>query len=145
MNSLYRLASVGSSDLNINQIRQSVQSIDLDAVISLGISLAIAGFIFFIVLKLFHAFFAMIVLAIVIPILFTIFFGNGSNLVHDISSYLTPDVGQQVEQSYDYFKKKDFEDQIIDYQKISNKVSSVATEKFSYVIPKTSEPATSAE
>ena len=94
-------------------------------VLVIGTILAIALFTICIIRKFIRLAIGIAVMSIVIPILFTIFWGDGSAYISELASYLDPKHQQQLEEAYAYYKKRDAEDQTIDYDAVSNKITDV--------------------
>lgn len=63
--------------------------------------------IIFIVFKIIKGIITIAALLLIIPLAYTLFFGDGSALVHSVSEYLSPEIGSKIEESYDYFREKD--------------------------------------
>lgn len=84
--------------------------LNFELIMTLTIVLAAAALIVLIILKLFKVAIGLGFLFIVIPLLFNLFFGNGSVLVQQAADHLPDDVGNQVVEGYDYFKEKEAED-----------------------------------
>lgn len=78
-------------------------------------------FIICVVGKFFRVAVGLVVLSILIPILFTIFWGDGTKYVHQFSSILTEPHKQNVEEFYKKFKET--EDPVIDYGVVSDKAT----------------------
>ena len=73
--------------------------------------------------KLFRVAIGIAVVAIIVPIVFTIFWGDGSAYVSKFSSFFEPAYQQQIEDAYRYYKEKDAEDPFINYDEVSNTVT----------------------
>ena len=86
---------------------------------------AIALLVVCVMKKLFRIAFALFVLGVLIPTLFTVFWGDGHAYVEQFASFLTDEHSERIVSIYDYFKQKDAEDPIIDYDAVSNTVTSV--------------------
>lgn len=54
----------------------------------------------------------------IISILFTLVFGDGRAIVHTFASFLNEDIGQKIEQGYEYYKRKEEQEQYLDVDKI---------------------------
>jgi len=65
------------------------------------------------------------VLSIIIPVLFTIFWGDGTTYISELASYLAPKYQQQLQDAYAYYKKKDSEDPVIHSDAVSDKITDV--------------------
>lgn len=84
--------------------------LNFELILTLTIVLVVAALIVLVILKLFKVAIGLGFLFIVVPLLFSLFFGDGGALVQQASDYLPDDVGNQLEESYDYFKQKEAED-----------------------------------
>lgn len=60
---------------------------------------------------------------IVVPLLFTLFFGDGRDIVDKTSEYLAPEVAERVEQGYEYFKEQ--EEPLLNHDKIRETVDHI--------------------
>ena len=56
---------------------------------------------------------------IIISILFTLVFGDGRAIVHTFASFLNEDIGQKIEQGYEYYKGKEEQEQYLNVDKIA--------------------------
>lgn len=75
------------------------------------------------VAKLFKLAIGLLVIAIVVPVLFTIFWGDGHGYVQTFASFFSPKYQQQIESAYDYYREKDSEDPVVDYDAVSDAVT----------------------
>ena len=82
------------------------------AVLIIGGILAIVLFAICIIWKFVRLAIGIAILSIIIPILFTIFWGDGSAYISELASYLTPNHQQQLEDAYAYYKDQDSKDPI---------------------------------
>lgn len=64
-------------------------------------------------------------LACVIFVLFTVFWGDGTEYVSKLTSFMEPEHQQRVEEAYQYYKEKDAEDPIVDYDAVSSAVTDI--------------------
>lgn len=94
-------------------------------VLVVGSVLAIVLFTICVIKKFVRLAIGIAIMSVVIPILFTIFWGDGSSYVSEIASYLNPSHQQQIEEAYAYYKMKDAEDQVINYDAVSDKITDV--------------------
>ena len=78
-----------------------------------------------IVARLFHIAICLAIAAIMIPIAFTIFWGDGTEYVQTFASFLQPKYEQQVNEAYAYFKAKDSEDPFVDYDAVSKTATDI--------------------
>ena len=100
------------------------------AVLIIGGILAIVLFAICIIWKFVRLAIGIAILSIIIPILFTIFWGDGSAYISELASYLTPNHQQQLEDAYAYYKDQDSKDPIIVSDKITDVFDSIKeTEK----------------
>ena len=95
------------------------------AIIVVVIGLAIALITLCVLMKLFKVAISLGILCIIVPIIFTIFWGDGSEYVSRLASFFQPAYQQQIEDAYEYYKKKDAEDPFIDYGAVSSAVTEV--------------------
>lgn len=95
------------------------------AVLAVGLVVAVILFTICIIGKFIRLAIGIAILSVIIPILFTIFWGDGSAYITELASYLTPKYQQQLEDAYAYYKEKDAEDPVVDYDAVSNKVTDV--------------------
>ena len=56
---------------------------------------------------------------IIISILFTLVFGDGRAIVHTFASFLNEDIGQKIEQGYEYYKSREEQEQYLNVDKIA--------------------------
>lgn len=94
-------------------------------IIVVAIVLAIALITLCVVMKLFKVAISLGILCIIVPIIFTIFWGDGSEYVSKFASFFQPAYQQQIEDAYEYYKKKDAEDPFVDYGAVSSAVTDV--------------------
>lgn len=93
--------------------------------------LLVAAIIITVVAKIFESIFFGVIVAVIVCVLFTVFFGDGRDIVHYVSSFMNDDVGTKIEESYDYYKNKEQEKQLLD----SDKVTEYVTNAFSDLKP----------
>lgn len=91
----------------------------------IGGILAIVLFTICIIRKFIRLAIGIAIMSVLIPILFTIFWGDGSAYISELASYLTPNHQQQLEEAYAYYKKQDAENPIIDSDAVSDKITDV--------------------
>lgn len=91
----------------------------------IGGILAIVLFTICIIRKFIRLAIGIAIMSVLIPILFTIFWGDGSAYISELASYLTPNHQQQLEEAYAYYKKQDAEDPIINSDAVSDKITDV--------------------
>lgn len=95
------------------------------AVLTVGLALAVIAFTICIISKFFKLAVAIAILSVAVPVLFTIFWGDGTHYVEDIASCFQPKYQQQITDAYAYYKEKDNEDPLIDYDAVSEKVTNI--------------------
>ena len=95
------------------------------AVLIIGGILAIVLFAICIIWKFVRLAIGIAILSIIIPILFTIFWGDGSAYISELASYLTPNHQQQLEDAYAYYKDQDSKDPIINSDAVSDKITDI--------------------
>lgn len=83
--------------------------------------------------KMFKIAVGLALLSIIIPILFTIFWGDGSEYVSRFASLFEPAHQQQIEDAYQFYKDKDAEDPFVDYDAVSESVTNVFRDVEEYV------------
>lgn len=103
-------------------------NIDLDSLVLIVIGILVVLLIFCLIAHLAKIAIGIAVIVFVIPMLFTLYFGDGSNIVNKVTDYLDPTVGQQVEESYKHFKDKEKENPVLDIDAI-NKAAEQAKEQ----------------
>lgn len=96
-------------------------------VLAMGIILAMILFAIGIIRKFARLVIGIVIFSVLVPILFTIFWGNGFAYISKITSYLTPNQQQQIEEAYAYYKERDAEDPIINYDAVSGKITDMFT------------------
>ena len=99
-----------------------------ETIIILAVAIAGALLVVCLIQKLFRLAIGVFILGILVPILFTIFWGDGYEYVEQFSSIFTDKYSTQITTAYDYYKKKDAEDPFIDYDAVSNTVTMVFDE-----------------
>lgn len=90
-----------------------------------GFILAIILFTICIIRRFIRLAIGIAIMSVFIPVLFTIFWGDGSDYISELASYLDPKHQQRLEEAYAYYKERDAEDQIIDYDAVSDKITGV--------------------
>lgn len=75
--------------------------------------------------RILQSVFLAIVVVIAVCIGFTVFFGDGRELVYTFTSILNEDVGKKIEEGYDYYKTKEEQDQYLNPDKITDYATSV--------------------
>lgn len=93
--------------------------------LSIAIIAAVTALVICLVAKLFKLAIGVIVISIFIPILFTIFWGDGSAYVSRFASMFEPAYQQQIEGLYKYYKDKDTEDPFVNYDAVSKQVTDI--------------------
>ena len=90
-----------------------------------AIIIVLAVFILCLLAKLFKVAIGLAIAAALIPVLFTIFWGDGTEYVSKFASLFEPEHRQQIEEAYRFYKEKDSEDPFIDYDAVSDAVTDV--------------------
>lgn len=85
--------------------------------------LAIVIFVICVIKKFVSLAIGIAILSFVIPLLFTVFWGDGYSYISEIAAYLTPRNQRQLEEAYAYYKIRDAENQIINYDLVSDKIT----------------------
>lgn len=106
-------------------IEQHFDTIVIISVVVIAIVLVLC-----LIAKLFKLAIGVAILAVVIPIIFTIFWGDGSAYVSKFASFFNPKYQEQIESAYQYYKDKDAEDPFVDYDAVKDAVSDALTDVF---------------
>jgi len=77
------------------------------------------------VAKLFKVAVGILILALVVPYLFMVFWGDGETVVSRFASIFEDKYQQQIEEAYQFYKEKDAEDPFVDYDAASDVVTDV--------------------
>ena len=91
-------------------------------ILIVAIAVVIALLVLCIIAKLFKIAIGLAILCIVVP---TVFWGDGSEYVSKFASFFQPAYKQQIEDAYEYYKRKDSEDPFVDYDAVSNAVTDI--------------------
>lgn len=75
--------------------------------------------------RILQSIFLAVVVVLTVSLGFTLIFGDGREIVQTFASFLNEDVGQKIEQGYDYYKSKEEQDQYLDPDKITNYATDV--------------------
>lgn len=94
-------------------------------ILIVAIAVVIALLVLCIIAKLFKIAIGLAILCIVVLIIFTVFWGDGSEYVSKFASFFQPAYKQQIEDAYEYYKRKDSEDPFVDYDAVSNAVTDI--------------------
>lgn len=94
-------------------------------VLAIGLVAAVILFTICIIRKFVRLAIGIAVLSIIVPVLFTIFWGDGSAYVSELASYLNPKYQQQLEDAYAFYKEKDAEDPVVNYDAVSDRITDV--------------------
>lgn len=102
-----------------------------------ALSVALFGVLFVICVigKFFRVAVALVILSVLIPILFTVFWGDGTEYVHEFASYFAEPYKENITEFYGAFKERDLASPLIDYGAVSEK----ATHFFETAAQKTGE------
>lgn len=98
---------------------------NLTTILIVAIAVVIALIVLCVIAKLFKIAIGLGILCIVVPIIFTIFWGDGSKYVSKFASFFQPAYQQQIEDAYEYYKKKDAEDPFVNYDAVSSAVTDI--------------------
>lgn len=90
-----------------------------ETIIGIALMPTLILLIFCIAVKLLKRMAAAIILAIAVPVLFTIFWGNGGAYIARFASFFEPAYQQQIEDAYQYYREKDLEDPFVDPAAVS--------------------------
>lgn len=91
----------------------------------IGAFLVIVLFAICVIRKFIRIAIGIAIMSIIVPILFSVFWGDGSFYISEIASNLTPNYQQQLEEAYAYYKQRDAEDQVVDFDAASDKVTDI--------------------
>ena len=91
---------------------------NLTTILIVAAAVAIVLIILCIVAKLFKIAIGLAILYVVVPIIFTIFWGDGGRYVAKFASFFQPEYQQRIEDVYDYYKQKDAEDPFVNYDAV---------------------------
>lgn len=86
-------------------------------IIVLIVFLAIAG-LMAVITRLFRVGITLISLAIILPILCTILWGDGDTYVSKFASIFTPELEEQITEGYHFYKEQDRKDPVVDYDQV---------------------------
>lgn len=86
-------------------------------IIVLIVFLAIAG-LAAVVTRLFRVGITLLGLAIILPILCAVLWGDGDAYVSKFASIFTPELEQQITDGYHFYKEQDSKDPILDYDQV---------------------------
>ena len=78
--------------------------------------------------RILQSIFLAILVVAAVCIGFTVFFGDGRGIVYTFTSFLNEDVGQKIEEGYEYYKAKEEQDQYIDPDKVTDSATNVFNE-----------------
>jgi len=106
---------------------------NLTTILIVAAAVAIVLIILCIVAKLFKIAIGLAILYVVVPIIFTIFWGDGGRYVAKFASFFQPEYQQRIEDVYDYYKQKDAEDPFVSYDAVSNTVTDIFQHAFEAV------------
>ena len=106
---------------------------NFETIVTVAAIVTVVVLVLCIIARLFRVAIGVAVLALVIPVLFTIFWGDGTAYVSKIASFLSPSYQEQVEEMYKYYKDKNNSDPIINYDAVTSTVSDTITDVFSEI------------
>lgn len=90
---------------------------DSHLILLLFILLAVAGAVS-LVTRLFRVGITLVALAIILPILCTILWGDGDAYVSGFASIFTPEIEERITEGYHYYKEQDSKDPVLDYEQV---------------------------
>lgn len=79
--------------------------------------------------RILQSLFLAVVVVLTVSLGFTLVFGDGREIVQAFTSFLNEDVGQKIEEGYDYYKSKEEQDQYLDPDKITDYATNVFSDK----------------
>ena len=94
--------------------------LDMHTVLMFAIILGVAAIIVMCVLRVVRVAAGLIAFALVVPILFTVYFGNGRGFVEKGTRFLPEETRQTILQGYDYFKAAEQEDPMLNVPEIES-------------------------
>lgn len=109
------------------------------------IAISIVAIIVLLFLKLFRVAIVVFVLLLIVPPVFTVFFGDGREIVGNATKYFDEETGQQIVESYETFKEKDAELPGLNFDKIKEDWSSFKESIKSSESPEVTDDADDAE
>ena len=114
------------------EIMSWLDSYGLDSkVIVSGVIIVVTALIIVLcVKKLLSVAIGMAAFLIIVPMLSTVFFGDGESIVDKATEYLAPEVAEKVEQGYEYFKEQESEHPLLNHDKIQETVDDVINQLF---------------
>jgi len=101
-------------------IQDNIQLISICSVILFSVLLLIC-----IIGRFFRVAIGLVILSVLIPILFTVFWGDGREYVHEFTSVFAEPHKQNIEEFYDAFKEREQSSPVIDYEAVSEKATHV--------------------
>ena len=98
---------------------------NIHLIIALAVALFTVLFVICVIRKFFQAAVGLVILSVLIPILFTVFWGDGTEYVHEFASYFAEPYKENITEFYDTFKERDLASPLIDYGAVSEKATHV--------------------
>ncbi len=98
---------------------------NIQLITTISIALFATLFIICIIKKFVRLAIGLAVMTVLIPILFTVFWGDGTEYVHEFASVFAEPHRQNIEEFYEEFKERDREAPVIDYGAVSEKATHV--------------------
>lgn len=108
--------------------------LDFHHILTWVIILTAVIFVGLLILRLFKVAIGIFLVVTIVPILCTLFFGDGSDLIDQAAKYLPPETGQQLEESYDYFKERERMDPVLDTEQIHDDLQEKLNETVSGIV-----------
>lgn len=95
-----------------------LRKIDWPTVAAAAVVILIVLLVICVIAKLFRVAVGLAAVLILIPILFTIVWGDGSKYIDALGGFMTEEHHERLEDGYQYYKEQDAKDPIIDYDKV---------------------------
>lgn len=80
---------------------------DINSILIIALLVAIVLIGICCIIKLFKVAIGLVLFILIVPILYTIFFEDGSEYVKSITSVLVPQYSQQIQETYERYKQED--------------------------------------
>ena len=91
---------------------------NLSTLLPILLIVAVIAIIICIISRLFRIAIGVAVLTTIIPVLITIFWGDGTTYIQKFASLFNDQYQTQIEQAYDYYYQKNAEDPLVDYDRV---------------------------
>jgi len=106
----------------------------LPAILVVTMVCAVIFIVICIIKKLFQIAIGLFIATLIIPILFTVFWGDGARYVSQFASLFEEPHKQQIEQVYEYYKKKDAEDPFVNADAVSDQITHTFDEAKQHIL-----------